>query len=525
MNKKQLEKRRASAQSERDQFQPLLDEAFDYAIPYRRRADHDMGSGSSSSKGAKRVDKIFDQTAVTAAFRFAATLQRDLWPPHSTNFDVEAGPLIVDEKQRKELKQELLSTVAIVEALFQTGDWDTAFLEMATDLAAGNGAMLILPGTPRKPIYFLSVSINEVLFEGNALGDVSGIFWSRKWTWRDILETWPKAKLSIEQKTEAKENPEKEILVHQDTIFDKKKDRWATYVWCKDGDNIWDTSESYTCPWITPRYLRVPGEVMGRGIIHLALPTIKTLNTAARLQLQAAAIAMLGIYTVVDDGVFNPDLSPLEPGQFWKVARNGGVLGPSINRFPDPRLDLSNLVLGDLRGSIQQTMMDQNLPPESGGVRSATEIMQRVNARANDHIGAFGRLVKEIVIPAVSRVTEVAYQQQYISHKMPIDQLMLKIKISSPLGIAREMQKVETIVNWLTMVMQMAPDAYQKIAHRVESLIMAGEAMGVPDKLMVTDEERAAIEEQEQQQQAMAMAAEVAASAAETGPQQEGAPQ
>ncbi|MDZ7824074.1 MAG: hypothetical protein U5K75_08580 [Ahrensia sp.] len=40
-----------------------------------------------------------------------------------------------------------------------------------------------------------------------------------------------------------------------------------------------------------------------------------------RLQLIAAAIASVGIYTAVDDGVFNPDLYRIEPGTYESCAQ------------------------------------------------------------------------------------------------------------------------------------------------------------------------------------------------------------
>lgn len=510
MDIKQLKSRRERAAKEREQFQPLIDEAYDYAIPFRR-------STRNTSKGEKRSDKIFDQTATTAAFRFAGNLQKNLWPAGQQNFKLEPGPLVRDRKTRDELAQLLEDISGVVDAFFQDGEWDNAFVEMALDLAAGTGAILILKGDQDRPVRFIAVPLDEVILESGAYGDVAGIYWVRKWTLRQIREEWPKANLGQKLEDEFKQNPEKEIDLRQDTVRDPKTKRWHTYIWPDEGDRIIEDTSSRTCPWITPRYFRVSGETMGRGVIQLAMPTIKTLNTASRIQLQAAAIAMLGIYTVVDDGVFNPDLSPLEPGMMWKVARNGGVLGPTVNRFPDPRIDLSNLILGDMRSGIKETMMDQNLPPDNAGVRSAAEIIERVRNLATDHVGAFGRLVAEIVVPVVRRVIEIAYELQLIKFDIPIDQLLTRVKITSPLGIARELERVQVIIQWLEMVMTAAPNDVHKVAKKLDMLVEAGRALGVPEVHIVTSEERAAIEKQEAEQQALQMAAAAAAAAADTG--------
>ena len=303
-----------------------------------------------------------------------------------------------------------------------------------------------------------------------------------------------------------------------DTVWDVKKSVWRMVVWCDKQDTAIFEDQSRTCPWLIPRYFRVSGETWGRGPVMLAMPTIKTLNTAARLQLQAAAIAMLGIYTATDDGVFNPDLATLEPGAFWKVARNGGPMGPSVTRFPDPRLDLSNLVLNEMRMGVKATMMDQSLPPDGAAVRSATEIMERIKRLASDHLGAYGRLVKEVVVPAVKRAMEIAYNRMLIPQELPIDQLLVRVRVKSPLAIAREAQRVQKVIEWLQMVIAVAaatgqPGFLSRIAHVERALPSAGRDLGVPNEFIVSDEERAAIDQQAQQQQELMMAAQVAAGA------------
>lgn len=509
MDIKTLKTRHEKAQQDRAHFQPQIDEAYEYAIPFRR-------SGQVAGKGhnsENRADRVFDQTAITAAFRFAGSLQEKLWPTGQQNFGLEPGPLVRDEKDKDVLSKILAETSSIIDAFFQDGEWDTAFAEMALDLGAGTGCMFILKGTTTKPVRFVTVPLDEVLFESDGYGYVSAVFWKRIWTLRQIKDEWPKANLGVKLGQIYKDKPETEIHLCQDVVRDPVSKRWTVYIYPEDGEHIIEQTTSRTKPCLTPRYFRVSGETMGRGPIQLAMPTIKTLNTASRIQLQAAAIAMLGIYTVVDDGVFNPDLSPLEPGKMWKVARNGGVLGPTVNRFPDPRIDLSNLILGDMRSAIKATMMDQNLPPDNAGVRSAAEIMERVRHLASDHMGAFGRLVAEIVVPVVQRVIEIAYELQLIQFDTPIDQLLARVKITSPLGVAREMERVQVIMQWLEMVMAVAPNDVHKIAKRIDMLIEAGRALGVDPQHMVSTEEREKIEEREREEQALAVAATAAAQA------------
>jgi hypothetical protein len=511
-----LDARRKAAQPERDAFQPLLDEAFEYAIPYRK-------STAKTGKGEKRVDRLYDQTAVTAAFRFAGKLQQDLVPAGQQFFALEIGPVgsmgaPATSAQAKALKKQLEQVSSVIAALFLGGEWDNAFHEMALDLGAGTGAMLILEGSAAQPARFVSAAIDELLLEGGPYGDITGIFWSRKWTLRAIKEQWPDSDLGDKLERQAKDKPGDEVTLHQDTFWDPKAERWVLVAWIPKGGSDRsnaagvhvNTARSRTCPWLTPRYFRVAGETMGRGPIMLALPTIKVLNKAQQFTLQAAAIALLGIFTAVDDGVFNPDLAEIAPGAFWKVARNNGALGPSVQRLADPRLDLNQIVLKDLVMQVQATLMDQSLPPDGAAVRSATEIIERVKRLASDHIGAFGRLVREIIVPAVKRVMEIAANKLLIPDAVPIDELLVKVRVISPLAQAREAQRVETILQWLQIVMTTAPLKADEVADIVDALKAVGEALGVPSDYILDDVETTKVQQQKAAQAAIATAAQAA---------------
>lgn len=490
-----LKARRKAAAAERDAMQPLIDEAYEYAIPYRK-------SSARTGKGEKRVDRVYDQTAITSAFRFAGRLQQDLVPEGF--FTLEPGPVVVaaagaTSRDVKQLRTQLAGIGDVVNAMFLDGEWDSAFHEMALDLSAGTGAMLMLEGRRERMARFVTAPIDELLLEGGAYGDVTGIFWDRKWTLRSIVEEWEDAERAFtpELTRQLKEKPETEVLLHQDVYFDARSNvPWVHVCWIDKTDVMVNRASSFTCPWITPRYFRVAGETYGRGVLQLALPTIKVLNKAQQFTLQAAAIALLGIYTTVDDGVFNPDLAEIAPGAFWKVARNGGVLGPSVQRFPDPRLDLSQIVLNDLRLGVQATMMDQSLPPDGAAVRSATEILERVKRLASDHVGAYGRLVREIIVPAVRRAIEIAYNKLLIPQRLDIDELLVKVRVVSPLAQAREAKRVEAIVQWLQMVLALAPTSADEIADIAKALKQIGAAMSVSPELIFDDDESAKRHEQ-----------------------------
>lgn len=503
-----LKKRRDNARVEYDRFGPMRDDAYRYAIPYRK-------STKDSGAGEKRVDQVFDHTAIDAGFRFAGKLQQDVWPTDGTNFQLEPGP-VVPASDKEGLVKELDLISKTIAAYFEDPDWGLAFHEMAIDLCAGTGAMLMNPSDePGKLWEPMSVPIEELMLEGGANGKISGVFWDRKMPVRVLFETWPDGEFGERLKKLNEKSPEREITVHHDTVRTRephKAARWHAVIWCDEQkDAPVHKSESRTCPWLLPRYFRVAGETYGRGLVMLAMPSIKTVNTAARLQLQAAAIAMLGIYTATDDGVFNPDLSPIAPGVFWKVGRNAGTNGPTVSRFPDPRVDLAQLVVSELRQGVRSTMMDDDLPLSSEAVKSPTEIVERIKKSAANHMGAFERLVKEITVPAVMRVIELAFNAGLIRYKPNIDNLLLRLKINSPLAVARAASRVQRNLEWLQTVIMVessktAAPGIARIARTDDLLMDAGRKLGVDEAFITTPEQRKQIDEDMAKQQAAAVA-------------------
>lgn len=492
-----LKARREVAQQEKLAFQPMLDDAYQFAIPYRKPAN----GSSGAVPGENRANLIFDQTAPVAVFRGAGRLQQDLCPVGEQWGGLELGPIGKRLPDADKLAATLDDISETVDAGFHTGEWDTAFHEMATDLQVSTGAMLILEGDDDQWMRFLAVPTDEVLFEPGRFGDIGGIFWRREWTYAAIEAMWPDAVFSDEFKDRLKTKPQEKTAVCQDTVYDAKQKRWCLYVWLEKDEKsgrggFIHKAKTYTCPWLTPRYFKVPGETMGRGQVLLAMPAIKTLNKAVELTLKAAAITLLGIYTYTPHSGFNPDVAMIQPGAFWPVASNGGVLGDGIKKLEPPRLDLSQIVFNELRTGVQATLGDQALPPDAAAVRSATEIVERVKRLASDHNGASGRLVKEIVIPAWRRAIEIAYNKQLIPHRIRIDQLLIALRIKSPLQQAQRIARVERVVQFLAMATQVAPQETMIIMDREELLVDLAVAFGVERKFIRTTDNRAKIKQQ-----------------------------
>ena len=97
------------------------------------------------------------------------------------------------------------------------------------------------------------------------------------------------------------------------------------------------------------------------------------------LLLKNASLNIAGVYTAIDDGVLNPQTIRVAPGAVIPVASNGGSRGPSLQPLPrSGDLQLTQIVLGDLRANVKKILLDDSLPPDNMSARSATEIVERL---------------------------------------------------------------------------------------------------------------------------------------------------
>ena len=514
---KRIRARAAKAWEYRARWDPLLRDLYDYVIPYRN-------AGQYQTQDGKYTDKIFDATAIDAAFRFAGRMQQDVTPPGGNFFKLEPGPLFDREgpERKKAVAVEAEALSATIHAAISTSDYETASHEMYLELFGGTGAMLILEGNDRRPVRCVSVPIGELALELGPYGDVWGRHWVRAWPGWQVEEMWPKGALSETLRTSIKQDPDKPVPICQSTAWDPGARVWRLYVFEHKPDAAGKevsppihTEFFRASPWITPRFFVVPGESMGRGPGMIALPFVKTINKVAEYDLKAAALALFGVWTARDDGVFNPKTAKMEPGAIWRVAGNGGALGPTLAKLDVPgKYDLSRFVVEEQRQQINLVTFNRRLPSEAGAVRSPTEIIERVRELDVDMAGVLGRLTREIIQPTVERVAEILFNKQIIKASFTIDQLAVAMKVVSPVSAAQAAQSAKPVADWLTLLGQVAgPQAIPLFADVDEALPDIGRKLGVPEKHIVGPAKREAMRKQIQQQQMAQLMAEKAAAA------------
>ncbi|MCB1494074.1 MAG: hypothetical protein KDJ77_20090, partial [Rhodobiaceae bacterium] len=478
-------KRVQKAWSDRSPFDRLYGDAYDYALPQRRPSD----SGRTPDTAA---DLIFDMTATMSSMYFAGSLSRDLFSQDP--FTLQTGKvarLSLDAGQVKVLDRELAGVADRITPFFQSGDWDNAKHEACIDLGVGTAAILPVKGPRNNPVLFAALPFDQIAIECDMFGRPQLVSWKQTMT-RDMLRDGFPNGDHAETDAGGAGAADSEITVYQDW-FRVKSGGWLFVVWTERSVGFVEHDWTRTQPIAVPRYYRVPGEAYGRGPILLALPSIKTLNKAQELTLRAAAIQMLGIWAYRAGGTFNPDTVALGPGQFWPMQSTGGILGPDVQRL-DPatgRLDVASLVTENLQGQIKGVLFDNRIDDKGGTPASASEIVARMRQQADVHIGAFGRLVREIMPVIVPRVSEILFEHGYLGPPMTIDEYLVAMEVQSPMQAALNASKLTAVANYLEFAASIAgPERLKFYAHLDRIMELVRKGLQVPLEAVPTDAER-----------------------------------
>lgn len=530
-----LKRRRNVAWADKLIWNGIYDEAWRYAVPYRRPVN---GPGGQD-KGASRVDHLYDNTAIVSGFRGAGQMQQDLFPPGQAFFRLRPGPLtkMIIARQKRGMgdnggpplegdaedrgiewfERELDDVTEQIQPFFLSGEWDNSVSEMCLDLFVGTGIQLLIEGDMQRPIRFVTLPVDECALEAGAYGDVGALFWKTKMSRRAIKEAFPKGvfpKEFLEALDETEGKPDEEVELNQDFVQEKKgKFTWKMVVTLADCEEPVAVQRYRTQPFVAARYFKIPGETHGRGPILLAIPTVKTLNRAMELALKNFALAMLGIWGFRPGGTFNPDTVSKAPGAFWPMGSTGGVMGPDVFRIDTAggRADMSQIVIQELRTQIQAALHDEHLPDGGATPRSATEVMARMARIKQNYVGAFGRLIHEVIPVVVRRAVEILYRLGLITVDLSIDQLLVSIDVISPLAQALKADAHKTTVEAMQFVV--ALEGPQGLARRFKLDEIIPEMikdLGVESEYVRTAKELAQWDEQAQRtqmQQAVAQSA------------------
>lgn len=496
----QIIKRQQKAQSRKENFRDLYEDAYEFALPQRNLYD---GYYEGRVGGQKKMSRVFDSTAINSTQRFANRMQSGIFPPQRKWCKLEPGSDVPPER-KIEVQQALDVFNDKMFDVLKQSNFDIAIGEFLLDLSVGTAVMLVQPGDGITPINFIPVPQYLVAFEEGANGQVDNVYRRMRIKGEAIKQQWPEADIDSELQKMIDDKPTEEIELIEATIYDYDRGDYCYHVVHQKSKSELVYKRQKTSPWVVSRFMKVAGEIYGRGPVITALPDIKTLNKTLELLLKNASLAITGVYTAADDGVLNPQTVRIVPGAIIPVARNGGPQGESLRALPRAGdFNVSQIIINDLRMNIKKTLLDESLPPDNMSARSATEVVERMKELAQNLGSAFGRLVNETMIPLVAKTLEVMDQNGMITLPLKVDGLEVKVSPTSPLAAAQNMEEVNSIMQFAQVAQGLGPEG--QLAVKTGDMIdYIADKMGIPASIRTTPVERQQMM-QEAQQMAMAV--------------------
>jgi hypothetical protein len=486
------------AKAFRENWVPLFEECYEYALPQRESFYYEEA-------GQRRDDKIFDETAVVGVQEFASRLQSGLVPNFARWADLMAGSEVPPE-QREAVDNELDEVTEYVFEVLQNSNFSQEVHESFMDLAVGTGVLCVEEGDAINPVNFSAIPLPHVVLDTGPDDKIDHVYRERKKVKFDHLPImYPKG--VFDQKVMSLMGSDRETTVLEVVCRDYKKkneEAYFHYAICMTTKTLVYSKEMTglgSNPFVCFRWGKCAGEIYGRGPLLNALSAIKTTNLTIELILENAQMSISGIYQMEDDGVINPDTINLVPGSIIPKAMGSAGLQPiqAAGRF-----DVAQLVLSDMRLNIKRALYNDMLGNPDKTPATATEVAERMGDLARRMGSAFGRLQAELVQPVLQRVIYILKKQGRI--EVPtVNGREVKVRSVSPLAQAQSNQDISSVARFLELVGgAFGPEMLQLLIDGEQTAIHLAKKFGVPESLIRDEEQRrqiAALAQQMAQQQ------------------------
>lgn len=507
-----LKAREDKAFKEMSKWEDVLDDAYEYFLPQRNLFNRE-------DKGQKKMDRIFDSTAMDSIKQGASKLQENIAPMWArwANFEPSNEVLRIlentdGEVSEAQIRENLEEQAEILFDVLNRSNFGTQFFEFALDLLIGTGSLNIdETESDEMPIVFNALPQIGMAFEEGPHGTVE-THWRRfKVKARNIERKWPGFEVSTELAQKIKDAPDSDVELSQGLVFDPKDEVYWGIVWVKNEEKLsWVENFGESSSMITSRYAKTAGEVRGRGPALDVLPDVRSLNKAKEFVLTKSAIDLSGLWTATDDGVTNPYNLQIAPGLVIPVGSNNSQ-NPSLQRLDTSTdLNLALFEVDQLQTAIKRALFSEVREPDDSVV-SATQFAIEARELAKRIGSAFGRLQTEALVPILKRVHFIL-KRRGIVQPITIGGREVNIKFTSPLARAQDAEDLLSVQQAVEFTMATAgPEAVQ-MAYKVENFGTWGaEKTGMPQELVRTENEK---------QQVAEAAAQVAAAGLESTPPQ-----
>ena len=484
--------------------------------------------------GDKRNEKIFDATAPLALSKFTAAVISMSFPATQTyhKLQVSDDGMADNTEVRRYLDQ-------VNDKLFKVrysprANWQSQTGEVVMDIGAFGTGILFIDDVLGVGIRYKALPLAQCFIAEDAHGRVDTLHRKFQWTAHQAASKFGRDKLPAMMQKALETEPQKKFwFLHcVKPNMDKKANRrdwqgmdyWSCYISLEEGRCILDEGGFRVFPFAVPRFETSPNEFYGRSPAMKVLPDIKMLNEMSKTILRSAHMAVSPPIMLSDDGAlqaFNLRPNALNFGALDAQGRAMAMPFESKARV-DIGLDMMNQRREAINDAFFVTLF--RILVEEPQI-TATEAMLRAQEKGQLLAPTMGRIQSEMLGAVIERECDIL---AHAGELPPMPDALREwyqmggehhIEYQSPLNLAQKAGAGVAIMNTLQAIAPLAqvdPGVMRrynldKAAERV------GRINGVPEDIIRSDEEVAALQAQDQQtQQAQQLlaAAPVAAGAA-----------
>lgn len=463
------------------EWNELLRECYEHALSDRNPYSGN-GTGKPSDPKVGGKDKtsrrVFDSTLAVDAVRIANRLQYELFPIGTKWAEFIPGAFVPSEVQEN-ARGDLEKLREVVFAAIQLSNFDLAIAEWLLELVvAGTACMLVQEGDEDNPVVYSAVTQAHVAFREGAFGKIDFVSRKNKMRYSLIKQTWTDAKL--DDAPQGKEDDEVSLI---DVCYWDNDDKlWRYEVILLEGIGSEQkqkricTRTHDICPWIIARWSKAAGEVQGRSMVMLALPDARVLSSVKNYLLRHAALAIGGVWMVRNDGVINAQNVRIFPGATIPVRSTGGATGGAsiapLQATAD--INLAQLVINDLVNSIHKIMMNDGMPEIKDGVRTATELLERLKELQQSMGAPFSRVLKEGIVPMLEATISILGKKGVIpvqpGMRIKLNNGQIQVRFSSPLVQGQAIRDVEIVQQAAAITAQLAGTEAVAVSFKIEDI-------------------------------------------------------
>ncbi|MDB5372293.1 MAG: phage tail protein [Belnapia sp.] len=467
MHAEDILRRHAAAVDRRRPLEAIWQSCYDHVLP---RID----SGPA----------LFDATAADAAEQLAASLLAELTPPWSRWFGIAPARPLQDGAAGRAAAEALEDVAVTLQGHFDRSNFAVemhqAFLEL---VVAGTGVLMVeeAPLGEASAFRFAAVPIRATVLEEGADGRLDTVYRQARLSAAELRRRFPKAELPGELERAAAAGDATPHPLLEAIWAERGGARYAAVLTTDPGRPLLLAEGRFAeSPCIAFRWLKVPGELYGRGPVMKALPDIRTANKVVELVLKNASIACTGIWQAEDDGVLNPATVKLVPGAIIPKAPGSSGLTPLA---APGNFDVSQLVLQDLRARIRGALLADRLGTLQDSRMTATEVLER-SAQTARLLGAtYGRLQTELLTPLVTRCLGILRRRGEIPTVL-LDGREAALRYESPLARMQGRADAANTLLFLQAVGQLGGTAAAQVDAAAATRWLA-RTLGAPAEVLV----------------------------------------